>query len=60
VVYRSKLTGTNSGPGGTGQQVRIGGFEVWTIAEDGRIAKSRGDFDFAEYQRQLQPRRHEM
>jgi uncharacterized protein (TIGR02246 family) len=60
VVYRWTLTGTNSAPGGTGQQVRIGGFEVWKIAEDGLIAESRGHFDAADYRRQLQPRRHEM
>jgi len=33
--------------------VRISGFEVWKIGEDGLIAESRGHFDAAEYQRQL-------
>ena len=29
VHYHWTLTGTNSGPGGTGNQVQISGFEVW-------------------------------
>ena len=47
------LSGTNNGPGGTGKRVRICGFESWKIGEDGRIASSEGQFDDAEYQRQL-------
>jgi hypothetical protein len=52
-VYRWTLTGTNTGPGGTGHAVRISGFEEWTIGADGLILKSLGHFDEAEYQRQL-------
>jgi len=52
-VYRWTLTGTNTGPGGTGKAVRISGYEEWTIGEDGLIAQSKGHFDEAEYQRQL-------
>jgi predicted ester cyclase len=52
-VYRWTLTGTNSGPGGTGRPVRIGGYEEWTFAADGLIAESRGHFDEEEYRRQL-------
>ena len=52
-VYRWTLTGTNDGPGGTGRSVRIGGYEEWTIGEDGLIAESRGHFDEVEYRRQL-------
>jgi predicted ester cyclase len=48
------LTGTNSGPGGTGQRVRISGFERWQIGADGLIASSRGHFDASEYNRQLE------
>jgi len=48
------LTGTNVGPGGTGKRVEISGFEEWRIDADGFIAESRGHFDAAEYQRQLQ------
>jgi uncharacterized protein (TIGR02246 family) len=47
------LTGTNTGPGGTGNAVRISGYEEWTIGDDGLIAKSLGHFDEAEYQRQM-------
>jgi hypothetical protein len=47
------LTGTNTGPGGTGRAVRISGYEEWTFEEDGLIAASKGYFDEAEYRRQL-------
>jgi hypothetical protein len=52
-IYRWTLTGTNSGPDGTGKKVRISGYEEWTIRADGLIEKSLGHFDEAEYQRQL-------
>jgi uncharacterized protein (TIGR02246 family) len=52
--YDWTLVGTNTGPGGTGQRVRIGGFEQWTIGDDGLIAASLGHFDEAEYARQLE------
>ena len=47
------LTGTNSGPGGTGNKVNVSGFEVWTFSEGGLIEKSIGSFDADEYNRQL-------
>lgn len=53
-VYRWTLVGTNTGPGGTGHRVRLSGFEVWQIGVDGFIAESRGHFDSAAYQRQLE------
>jgi len=52
--YRWTLVGTNTGPGGTGHRVHISGYEVWTIGGDGLIAESRGHFDSAEYQRQIE------
>jgi hypothetical protein len=52
-VYRWTLTGTNTGPGGTGKPVRITGFEEWTMGADGLIAQSIGHFDEVEYRRQL-------
>jgi len=52
-VYRWTLTGTNSAPGGTGNRVRISGYEEWTIGADGLIQRSLGHFDAADYQRQL-------
>ena len=47
------LTGTNTGPGGTGNRVRISGYELWKFGPDGLIAESKGHFDAAEYERQL-------
>jgi predicted ester cyclase len=47
------LIGTNTGPGGTGKRVRSSGFELWKIDNDGLIAESKGQFDSAEYERQL-------
>ena len=47
------LTGTNTGPGGTGKRVRISGYELWKIDNDGFITESKGHFDGAEYERQL-------
>jgi predicted ester cyclase len=58
-VYHWTLAGTNTGPDGTGQRVRISGFEVWEIGVDGLIAESRGHFDNAAYQRQLKHRLEE-
>jgi uncharacterized protein (TIGR02246 family) len=52
-IYRWTLTGTNTGPGGTGRAVRISGHEEWTFGADGLIAESKGHFDEAEYRRQL-------
>ena len=53
-VYNWTLEGANTGPGGTGQRVHISGFEVWGIGADGLIAESRGQFDDADYRRQLE------
>jgi hypothetical protein len=52
--YHWTMLGTNTGPGGKGHWVRISGFELWEIGSDGLIASSRGQFDSAEYQRQLE------
>ncbi len=52
-VYHWTLTGTNTGPGGTGRAVRISGHEVWRFGIDGLIAESQGQFDEKEYQKQL-------
>ncbi len=53
-VYHWTLAGANTGPGGTGQRVRVSGFEVWEIGVDGLIAQPRGQFDNAVYQYQLE------
>jgi len=47
------LTGTNSGPGGTGNKVKVSGFELWHFYKDGLIQESIGSFDVEEYNRQL-------
>ena len=52
-AFHWTLTGTNTGPGGTGKRVRISGYELWKIDNDGLIAESKGHFDAAEYDRQL-------
>lgn len=52
-AFHWTLIGTNTGPGGTGKKVRISGFELWSITEDGLIGESLGHFDAAEYERQL-------
>lgn len=52
-AFHWTLTGTNAGPGGTGKRVRISGYELWKIGNNGLIAESRGHFDAAEYKRQL-------
>ena len=52
--YHWTLVGTNTGPGGTGNAVRISGFEEWTIGDDGLIAASLGHYDQAEYDRQVE------
>ncbi len=47
------FTGTNTGPGGRGNRVRISGYELWKIDQDGLIAESKGHFDARDYERQL-------
>jgi steroid delta-isomerase-like uncharacterized protein len=53
-VFHWTLSGTNTGPGGRGQRVRISGYEEWQIDSDGLIAESKGHFDATEYERQLE------
>jgi len=53
IEYHWTFTGTHTGPGGTGNAVRVDGFESWTIDEDGLIAASLGSYDAEEYARQL-------
>jgi predicted ester cyclase len=52
--YHWTFTGANTGPGGTGHRVRFSGFEEWKIGDDGLVAESRGHFDSADYERQLE------
>jgi hypothetical protein len=55
-IYPWTLTGTNTGPGGTGRPVRISGFEKWVLSPAGLIAESVGQYDAADYQRQIDGR----
>ena len=50
VEYHWTFTGTSAE---TGKWVRIPGFEEWRIGADGLIVESRGQYDQAEYERQL-------
>lgn len=54
-TYHWTLTGTNTGPNGTGHRVRISGYEQWTLTPGPTplIAESQGHFDAAAYQHQL-------
>ncbi len=52
-AFHWTLIGTNTDPGGTGNKVRICGYELWRVGADGLIAESEGHFDTAEYERQL-------
>jgi nuclear transport factor 2 (NTF2) superfamily protein len=54
VEYHWTFTGTNTGPGGTGKWVRVSGLEEWSFGGDGLIAESKGTYDQAEYDRQLE------
>jgi predicted ester cyclase len=51
--FRWTLTGTNTGLGGTGNRIRVSGYELWKIDNDGLIAESKGHFDAADYERQI-------
>lgn len=48
------LTGTNTGPNGTGNKVKISGFEEWTLDENQFIKESKGNFDEEDYNKQLE------
>lgn len=47
------LIGTNTGPSGTGNKVRVSGVERWTMSAEGLVQISDGAFDAAEYDRQI-------
>ena len=56
VLYHWSFVGTNTGPGGTGNQVRISGYEDWKIGPDGLIADSKGHYDAEDWDRQVKRR----
>jgi SnoaL-like domain len=51
VEYRWTFTGTSAE---TGKRVRVPGYEEWIVSPEGLIAESRGHYDQAELDRQLQ------
>ncbi|MEO5500284.1 MAG: nuclear transport factor 2 family protein [Ginsengibacter sp.] len=53
IEFHWTLTGTNTGPGGTGNKVHITGVEILQFGSNGLIKESNGSFDEAEYNRQL-------
>ena len=52
-IFLWTLEGTNSGPGGTGNFVRISGWQNWRLSEDLLIVAAEGGYDAAEYERQI-------
>jgi uncharacterized protein (TIGR02246 family) len=52
-AFHWTLIGTHTGPGGTGNRVRISGYELWKIGNNKLIAESKGHFDAADYETQL-------
>lgn len=52
-AFHWTLTGTNTGPGGTGNKVKISGVELWQFDAAGLIKESKGSFDANGYNRQL-------
>jgi SnoaL-like domain len=55
IAFHWTITGTYAG---TGNRVRISGYELWKIDEAGLIAESSGYFDAAEYARQVHGQRN--
>ena len=56
VLYHGTSTGTSTGLGGTGNQVRISGYEDWKIGSNGLIADSKGHYDAQAWDRQVNRR----
>ena len=54
VEFHWTLDGINSGLWGTGNRVRISGYEEWKFGPDGLIVASKGHVDEAEYKRQIE------
>lgn len=60
-IYLWTLEGTSSGPGGTGNFVRIAGWQNWLLSDDMLIVRADGGYDAQDYERQIQghPARNE-
>ncbi len=53
VIYLWTLEGSNSGPGGTGNRVKISGWQNWRLNDDLLITEADGGYDALEYDRQI-------
>jgi len=53
VEFHWRWTGTETGPGGSGNAVDLTGHEKWTFNDEGFILKSLGYYDEADYERQI-------
>lgn len=53
IEFHWTLTGTNTGTNGTGKKVKISGFELWQMDNNGLIKQSKGSFDAEDYNRQI-------
>jgi hypothetical protein len=47
------LEGHNTGPAGTGNYVKVSGWEYWRYDSEGLIAESFGHFDHEDYEQQI-------
>ena len=52
-IFLWTLEGTNSGAGGTGNSVRIRGWQNWRLSDELLIVEADGGYDAAEYERQV-------
>ena len=52
-VFHWTLIGTNTGPDGRGNPVRISGYEQWKFNSADLVVESKGHFDAADYERQI-------
>ncbi len=55
-AFHWTFSGTHTGPGGTGNKVRISGYELWRLGDHGLVVEASGHFDAADYERQLKGR----
>ena len=51
--YYWTFSGTNTGPGGTGNKVKFSGFEHWTMNDNGLVQTSIGTYDAVDYNKQV-------
>lgn len=58
VLYHWTFIGTNSGPGGTGNRVRISGYEDWKIGPDWLITDAKRHYNARDWERQVRGAPH--